>query len=186
MPLILIPLGLVLLLAVVAVSLPFSIVRRYRMGTARRLARRWVAAVNAFGLGFSAALFLGTAAITSAWVPEAFSHSALGLAGGVMLGFFGVALARWEKTPPQSLYYTPNRWLVLAITVGVALRLAFGFCRAWHAWDGFSSEHSWLIESGFAGSMAAGAVVLGYYLAFWMGVWSRVAKHQRGAAGSRA
>ncbi len=179
MPLILIPFGLILLLAVIALSLPFSIVRRYKMGTARRLARLWVAAVNAFGLGFSALLFLGTAAITSAWVSEAFNYSALGLAAGVVLGLIGVALTRWEQVPPHSLYYTPNRWLVLAITVGVALRLTFGFWRAWHAWDGSSGEHSWLAESGFAGSMGAGAVVLGYYLAFWRGVWSHVAKHQR-------
>ena len=185
MPLILLPFGLVLLLALIALSLPFTMVRRYRMGTARRLARRWVAAVNAWGLCFSAVLFLGTAAITSAWVPEAFNYSTLGLAGGVVIGFFGVALTRWEETPPHSLYYTPNRWLVLAITVGVALRLGFGFWRAWHAWDGSSGEHSWLAESGFAGSMAAGAVVLGYYLAFWLGVWSRVGRRQRKAGGSR-
>lgn len=185
MPLLLIPLGLILLVAIIGLSLPFSIARRYRMGTARRLARLWVAVVNALGLGFSATLFLGTAAITGAWVPKAFSYSAFGLAGGVVLGLIGSALTRWEETPPGSLYYTPNRWLVLAMTVGVALRLAFGFWRAWHAWDGFSGEHSWLAKSGLAGSMAAGAVVLGYYLAFWLGVWSRVVSHQRRATGCR-
>jgi hypothetical protein len=183
MPLFLIPIALLLALALVVLSLPLSIVQRYRMSTARRPARPWVAALNAAGVAFSAALFLVTAAIATAWVPNAFGYSVGGLAGGLALGWAGVALTRWEVSS-RSLYYTPNRWLVLSITLAAALRLCFGFWRAWHAWHTTPAERSWLADSGFAGSMAAGAVLLGYYLAFWSGVWRRVVKHRSKAARS--
>jgi hypothetical protein len=84
----------------------------------------------------------------------------------------GLRLNRWEGSSP-TLHYTPNRWLVLALTVVVSVRLAFGFWRMWHAWHTSGTDHSWLANSGVAGSMATGAVVLGYYLAFWLGIWVR-------------
>ncbi len=142
MPL-LIPLLLTLLLALIALSLPFSFIRRYRSGTARRIARPWVAAVNAIGMAFSAVLFLATAALSSAWVPMAFRYSLGGMVGGLALGCLGIALTHWASGP-ESLFYTPNRWLVLSITLGVALRLCFGFWRAWNAWHTAPAEHSWL------------------------------------------
>ena len=173
MPLLLLTLALIAFLALIALTLPLSIIGRYRAGTARRRARPWLALVNTFSIGISALFFLVTAAVSSIWVPGAFSYSAGGLGGGLVLGIVGLRLTRWEATP-QSLHYIQNRWLVLAITVGVCLRLAFGFCRVWEAWHASPAGHSWLAESGFAGSMATGAVVLGYYLTFWWGIWWRV------------
>jgi hypothetical protein len=172
MPLLLLALALIALLAFIALTLPLSIIGRYRAGTARRRARPWLAGVNVFSIGLSALLFLVTAAISSVWVPGAFTYSAGGLAGGLVLGIVGLRLTRWEATP-QSLHYIPNRWLVLAITVGVSLRLAFGFWRVWERWHASPAGYSWLAESGIAGSMATGAVVLGYYLTFWVGIWMR-------------
>ena len=177
MPLFLIPIAVLLVLALITLTLPLSLIQRYRMGTARRPARSWVAALNTFGVGVSIILFLLTAALTAAFVPNAFSYSVAGLAGGLALGCIGVALTRWEVSS-RTLYYTPNRWLVLAITVGVAARLCFGFWRAWHAWQTTPAEGSWLAESGVAGSMATGAVVLGYYLGFWAGVWRGIGKRR--------
>ena len=173
MPLLLLILALMALFALIALSLPFSIISRYRAGTARRRARPWLALVNSFSIGLSAVLFLVTAAVSSIWVPGAFSYSAVGLGAGLVLGVVGLRLTRWEATS-QSLHYTPNRWLVLAITVGVSLRLAFGFWRVWKAWHASPAGHSWLAESGVAGSMATGAVVLGYYFTYWLGIWMRV------------
>lgn len=173
MPLLLIPLALLALLAFIALILPLSIIGRYRAGTARRRARPWLVRLNIFSMSVSGLFFLGAAAVSSTWVPGAFSYGAGGIGGGVVLGIVGLRLTRWEATP-QSLHYLPNRWLVLAITVGVSLRLGFGFWRVWEAWHASPAGHSWLAESGFAGSMASGGVVLGYYLAFWSGVWSRL------------
>jgi hypothetical protein len=172
MPLFLLALALIAVLALVALSLPFSIIGRYRAGTARRRARPWLVLVNVVSIGISAVFFLVTAAVSSIWVPGAFSYSVGGLGGGLVLGMVGLRLTRWEATS-QSLHYIPNRWLVLAITVGVLLRLAFGFWRVWEAWHSSAASHSWVAESGLAGSMSTGAVLLGYYFAFWLGVWSR-------------
>lgn len=161
----------------IVVLLPFSIRNRYRAGTARRRARGWVSAFNAFNLTMSAGIFLIVAGVSSAWVPGAFTYSLVGLLAGGCLGFVGLALSHWEGEP-GSLHYTPNRWLVLTITVLVTARILFGFWRAWNAWQTAPGVESWLAASGLAGSMAAGAVVLGYYLTYWGGVWLRIRQHR--------
>jgi hypothetical protein len=166
----------VIVLAVVAL-IPLSIVQRYRMGTSRRRARGWVAGVNVAGITLSATLFLASAAVTSMWVPGAFTYTAAGLITGSVLGIAGLVLTRWESVP-GSLHYTPNRWLVLAITLVVTARLAYGFWRGWYTWRAGFEGASWFAAAGVAGSMAAGAVVLGYYLAYWIGVRRRLRKHE--------
>jgi hypothetical protein len=164
-------------LAVVA-AVPLSLVLRYRAGTARRPARRWVAAINLVAVGISAAVLLAVAAVMSYWAPLALRYAFLGLAGGCLLGVLGLWLSRWEVTR-RSLHYTPSRALVLAITLVVMARLIYSFWRSWHAWHSTPGDASWLAASGAAGSLAAGALVLGYYLAYWAGVWRRVTRHRR-------
>ncbi len=177
MPLVIL-LAIALLVMLFAIALmPVVLVQRYRTGTARRLARGWVATVNVLTIAISAALFLVGAAVTSIWAPDAFMYVVIGLGGGCLLGVLGLALSRWEATP-HALHYTPNRWLVLAITLVVAWRVVYSFWRGWQSWRLGLDEGTWLVASGVAGSLAAGAVVLGYYLTFWAGVRRRI-KHQR-------
>lgn len=176
-------LGLVLVLAVI-VLIPLSLLLRYRAGTARRPARGWLVSINLAGFAISAGVFLTTAAMTSAWVPEAFPYALLGFAGGCLLGLLGLRVTRWEPTT-RSLYYTPNRWLVLVITLIVTVRVLYGFWRGWQAWRVAPDETSWLVESGVAGAFAAGAVVLGYYLMYWAGVRHRLKRHRRLATSNR-
>jgi hypothetical protein len=176
-PFLFLPLALLLIPALIALMVPFSIVQRYRAGTARRLARRWIAIMNVLLIAVSITMFLVTAAISSAWLHGALTNSVLGLAGGLVLGCIGIALTRWEAAP-RDLHFTPNRWLVLTITIAVTARLAFGFWRAWQAWRWTPQDESWLAASGIAGSMAVGALVLGYYFAYWAGVWVRVRRHR--------
>jgi hypothetical protein len=152
---------------------PFTLVQRYRMGTARRRARAWSSTVNVVGLALSAGLFLASAAVTSIWVPNAFTYSLTGFIGGCLLGVVGLALSRWESAR-GSLHYTPNRWLVLGITLVVTARVALGFWRSWRAWGSTLDYASWAAASGAAGSLGAGAVVLGYYLVYWLGVRRRL------------
>lgn len=168
MPL-LIPVVFALFVVVLVLALPLSLVLRYRAGTARRLGRRWVATLNLTMLALSVVVFLWAAAITSFWVPDAFVYSFAGLIGGGLLGLLGLALTRWEKAP-QALYYTPNRWLILIITLAVTTRLLYGLWRIWHAWRTAGPDASWVASAGVAGSMAVGAVVLGYYLTYSAGV----------------
>jgi hypothetical protein len=164
----------------VIVLMPLSLFLRYRAGTARRPARRWVAAMNLAAVGISASLLLMVASVASYWIPAAFRYALGGLAGGCVLGLLGLWLSRWEVTP-RSLHYTPSRALVLAITLVVTARLIYGFWRSWHAWHSTPGDTSWLAVSGAAGSLAAGALVLGYYLTYWAGVWRRVSRHRQGA-----
>jgi hypothetical protein len=169
-PLLIVP--ALVVLALVAL-IPISIIQRYRMGTSRQRARRWLATLNLAGLTLSSILFLVSAAITSYWVPDALTYTAAGLGGGCLLGMIGLRLTRWEHGAGV-LHYTPNRLLVLGITVVIAARLFYGFWRGWHTWRAGVEGASWFAAAGVAGSMAAGAVVLGYYLAYWLGVRRRL------------
>ena len=176
-------LAVLLLLAFVVLAaialLPLTLIQRYRVGAARRPARGWVVAINLIGTVVSAALFVFASAITTTWVPYAFTYTVCGLGAGLLLGILGLALTRWEPTP-RFLYYTPNRLLVLAVTLLVTARVLYGFWRSWHAWAAALDYSSWAAASGVAGSMAAGAIVLGYYLAFWLGVRRRLRAQRTG------
>jgi hypothetical protein len=170
----LIPIVVVLLLVLALIpAMPVLLVLRYRAGTMRRRARKWVATVNVVSFIFSAVLFIWVAALTSFWVPKAFNASLVGLIVGVLLGFLGLVLTRWE-TAPQRLHYTPNRWLILLLTLAVTARLLYGLWRIYHAWRAAGADHSWLAAAGVPGSMAVGAVVIGYYLTYFVGVLWRL------------
>jgi len=175
----LIPLIAALLLPLVfVVAIPFGLVQRYRLGRARRRARKWVATLNFVMITLSLALFLYASAITNFWVPKAFLYSLVGCFGGAILGLLGLTLTRWEETP-RTLYYTPNQWLILFLTLTVTARLLYGFWRGWQAWGADRSDASWLAASGAAGSLAVGALVLGYYLAYTAGVHRRLGRHRK-------
>jgi hypothetical protein len=178
MPLLLLALALVL---APMVLVPVSLVIRYRAGTVRRQARGWIAIINLIGLAISTMLFVMGVAIANLWVPHALRYSLLGLLGGFALGIVGLWLSRWEHGP-QALHYTPNRWLVLAITLLVTARVLFGLWRSWHSWHLASTtgsgQASLVASFGVAGSLAAGAVVLGYYLSYWMGIRRRLRWYQ--------
>lgn len=175
----LIPLVAVLLLAVALIlTMPLTLFLRYRASTVRRLGRRWVSTLNLVMLVFSAALFLTVAAITSFWVSGAFRYSLFGFMGGCLLGLLGVALTRWEETP-RALDHTPNRWLILIITLAVTARLLYGVWRIWHGWRASGSDTSWLEAAGIAGSLAIGAVVLGYCVTYLAGVRWRLRRRDK-------
>jgi hypothetical protein len=172
-PIILAALLLILLVILASVVLiPVTLVMRYRAGTARRRVRGWLATVNAAGLALSIAFFLTAAGLTNIWVPDAFAYACAGLVGGALIGVVGLALTRWEVVT-GGVFYTPNRWLVLAITVAVTGRLAYGFWRSWNAWQSLAGDTSWAAAAGVAGSLGAGAVILGYYFVYWLGVRRR-------------
>ena len=175
MPLLFVLAAFLLVILAAIVLTPLSLVQRYRVGTARRLGRRWFATLNIVGIFISAVLFVAGAAITSYWVPQALTYTLAGLVSGAVLGLLGLAMTRWEPGP-RGLYYTPNRWLVLAITLTVTARVLYGFWRSIQAWRSGLSGGSWFVESGVAGSLAAGAIVLGYYFVYWLGVRRRITR----------
>ncbi len=165
----------ILILAIIVV-VPFSLIQRYRVGTSRQLARGWLATINLVGIALSSALFLAGAVVTNFWVPDALRYTLTGLAAGGLLGLLGLILTRWEPAG-GTLHFTPNRLLVLSITLVVTGRILYGFWRGWRTW-GSTGDASWFAAAGVAGSLAAGAVVLGYYLVYWAGVTGRIRRHR--------
>ena len=167
---------LVVLLGIVLI--PVGIVQRYRVGTRRQKARGWVATLNVLGLAVSTLLFLIAVALTSIWVPDVLLYSAAGLAAGALLGVLGLSLTKWESGLDDP-HYTPYRLLVLGLTILVSGRIAYSLWRSWASWRAGLSGGSWFVAAGLAGAMAAGAVVLGYYLVYWLGVRRMLRLHAR-------
>ena len=181
MPLLVLALLLLLPLAMIAL-MPFILLQRYRAGTARRLARPWTATLNMIVMMLSAAFFLAAAAVTNLWVPGALASASLGMAVGMVLGGAGLLITKWEATA-GALHYTPNRWLVLIVTLVVTARVLYGFVRGWTAWQAAAGAGAFIDGFGVAGSLGAGAAVLGYYLAYSIGLRYRIRVWQRRALG---
>jgi hypothetical protein len=166
-------LALLLIPLLVIVLIPVSLVQRIRRGTMRRQARGWVVTANTIAVAFSTAMFLIGTLITTRWVPEVLRYSLGGLGLGAVLGLIGFALTRWESSGGV-IHYTPNRWLVLTVTIVVAARIVYGLWRMWAAWQAGVEQLTAMAASGIAMSIAAGAVVLGYYLIYWIAVRRRL------------
>lgn len=184
MPILALILFILAILVVGMLLVPFSIIQRYRVGTRRQQARGWLIGLNLFGMGLSALMFLTGSAVSNIWIPNAFRYSALGLLVGVTLGILGLALTRWEPSL-RALHFTPNRLLVLAITLTITARVGYSFWRAWETWGGMTDRREWLVTWGVAEALGAGGVVIGYYLAYWLGVRRRFRRHERRALRAR-
>jgi hypothetical protein len=170
MPLLLLPLLVLALMVLWLLLWPFALWQRYRMGRARRRAIAWVAGFNAWSLLVSVLVFLLGACLTGHWVEAALEDAAAGVVAGALLGLLGLALTRFEATP-QGLYYTPNRWLVLALTLIVAARIAYSLYRMQQAW--VADVHAaWLSQQGSV--LAVGGLLLGHYLAYAWGLRRRL------------
>lgn len=168
--LLLLPLLLAVLLALWALLLPLALWQRYRLGKARNRAIPWVIGVNAWLMLLSAAVFFLSAWISSAWVHAALPYAAGGFAAGLAVGAAGLAATRFEREP-RGMYFTPNRWIVLALTLVVAARIGYAVVRAWQVWRN-AADTAWLAQQGSL--LAVGGLVLGYYLMFWWGVRHRL------------
>jgi hypothetical protein len=157
------------------VLVPLSVVQRYRVGSRRQRARSWVASLQVAGFTLSAGLLVVGAAISSLWIPSALLAASGGLIGGVVVGAIGAAVSRWEHHDGV-ISFTPNRWLALSLAAVVAVRLAYGAWRVWAAWS-TGAPAAWT-GAGIAGSMAAGALLVGYGLGFWVGVRWRITRQR--------
>ena len=176
---------LVILLPLVLLALmPLILLQRYRVGTARRLARPWMATLNVALMAFSAFCFLTGAVVTAVWVPNAFTGAAAGVTLGAGLGLVGLMLTRWEATA-ATLHYTPNRWLVLLVTFVVSARVVYGLWRSWTVAAAGVSGTPMVLAFGIPESLAAGGTVIGYYVAYGLGVRRRIRKWQNGALRAR-
>jgi hypothetical protein len=172
-PIILFALLLFVLLALAGVIL-LSLALRYRAGTARRQARRWVASLNVWMTSFSAIFFLSFTLLLSFWVGSAFRFALIGMGVGGILGLLSLALTRWESRP-EGLFYTPSRWLAFIIVFAIAARVVYGWWHATHSGSSAPGHQHWLITaSGTQLSLAVAAGLIGYYLVYSIGVRLRL------------
>ena len=177
-PIILLALLLFVLLALAGVVL-LSLAFRYRAGTARRQARRWVASLNVWMTSFSAVFFLSFTLLLSFWLHAAFRFALIGMALGGILGLLGLAMTHWESEP-EGLFYTPSRWLALIVTLAIAARFVYGWWRATHSGSNGPVDQHWLITaSGTQLSLAVAAGLIAYYLVYSIGVRVRLARHEQ-------
>jgi hypothetical protein len=174
-PIILFALLLFVLLALVLLSLAL----RYRAGTARRQARRWIASLNVWITSFSAVLFLAFTLLLSFWLGSAFRFALIGMGSGGIVGLLGLAMTRWESQS-EGLFYTPSRWLALLVTLAIAARFIYGWWHAMHSGSSAPGDQHWLITaSGMQLSLAVAAGLIAYYLVYSIGVRLRVARHEQ-------
>lgn len=170
---------LLVLIPLVMIGLtPWLLIQRYRAGSARRPARRWAAVLALISVALSVCFLLIGAAFTNLWVSYAFGDAAIGLVAGCVLGIGGLLLTRWEATP-RSLHYTPHRGLVLFVTLIITARVAFGIYRTIVAARSGLSGGELIGAFGIAESLGAGAMVLGYYLAYNTGVLWHIRRWER-------
>ncbi|MET1162132.1 MAG: DUF1453 domain-containing protein [Pseudoxanthomonas sp.] len=172
MPLLIVPLVVLVLLALWLLLLPLSLWQRYRMGKARRRAWPWLVKFNSWALLVSVALFALSMAITNVWWPGALAYAAAGMGIGLQVGMLGLWLSRFEQTP-QGMYYTPNPWISLALTLLVAGRIAMGFVEMWRYWQGRETL-AIIPVLDHASLFAVAGLLLGYYLAYTWGLRSRL------------
>jgi uncharacterized membrane protein YidH (DUF202 family) len=172
MPLLILPLIILVVLALWLLLLPVALWQRYRVGRARRRAWPWLVRVNGVLLPISAVLFLAAMAVTGLWWPGALAYAAAGVAAGLLVGLLGLALARFEHTP-QGLFYTPNAWLILALTLLVAARIAMGAVELWRHWQGRDAL-ALLPVLDHATLFSVAGLLIGYYLVFNLGLRRRL------------
>lgn len=170
--LLLVPLAVLLVLALWLVLMPFSLWARYRSGRATQRAVPWLVRLNAILLALSVPIFMATAWFASRWLEGSLQHAAVGLLMGCLLGLISVALTRFEMSPVSGkLQYTPNRWLVLTLTLLVALRIVAGLWLSLRHLSSHLSQPGWL---GPAGLLTVAGALLGYSLAYTWGLRSRL------------
>lgn len=170
MPLILLlPLLVAGLFALWVVLLPFTILQRYRLGRARRRVQPWFVRINAWLMVLSAGVFLAVAALVEPWIPGALRDGLAGLAIGATVGLLGMRLDRFESTR-AGLFRTPNRWLLMAMTLLLAARVVTGLLLAWG--DGTATGALGWITRGWL--LGVGGVLLGHALVTTWGLRDRL------------
>jgi len=167
MPLLMIPLAVLTVVLLCLLLTPLALWQRYRRGHARQRALPWAVRVNAWLLTVSAVLFALSAALLGLWIDGALLHALGGMGLGVVVGHVGLWLTAFQHQP-AGLFFAPNRWLVLALTLLVAARIGFSLWHAAQLWRGGAGHEPWLAQQG--GLLAVGGVLLGYYLAYTWGV----------------
>ncbi len=172
--LLLLPLLVLAAVALWALLLPLSLFQRYRHGRKRRRVTAWVVSANAWLVLVSAAAFFLGAWMATRWLPQALSLAGAGFAGGLVHGQLNLSISKFE-TEGGRLHVTPNAFLLLALTLLVAARIAIGFWQL-HAHGlqlhPVQRDEAWFLRPDSL--FALGGLLLGHYVAWCWGLRARL------------
>lgn len=163
MPLLLaLPLGIVVMVVLMAALWPLALYLRLRSAGARRQLRGWMVSLQLGSTLLSSLLLLLVASIAALWWADALVWSAGGLGIGLLLGLLARLVARVESLP-AGLFITPAGWLGGLVTALVGMRLVMGVWQACRVWWGGQPwpVTGWLSHAGLLGM---GAVLVGFTL----------------------
>lgn len=171
MPLLLLPLLLIAIFMFGLLMWPIGLWLGFKRGKSRRRAVPWATGFNAWGMLVSTTVFLITAAVTHRWVQDAFRYAVIGLCAGMLIGALSVAITRWERVE-KHLYFTPNRWLILLLTLIIAARFGYSLWRGWASWQAGIHHTVWVSQQ--APLLGVGGVLIGYQLFYSWALRRRV------------
>ena len=156
------PLGIVLMVVLMAALWPLAIYLRLRSSGRRRQLHGWMVGVQQISLLLSCLTLVVVGLIAGQWWP----HALAWVCGGLVLGFVLGQLARFVarvESQPAGLYVTPAAWLGWVLAALVVLRAVMGLWQAARVtWGGVEwPETGWLSHAGLLGM---GALLVGFAL----------------------
>ena len=178
MPLLLaLPLGIVVMVVLMAALWPLALYLRLRSSGARRQLRGWVVSLQLGSTLLSSLLLIVVAAIAGRWWPDALAWVLGGLCSGLSLGLLARLFARVESLP-NAVYVTPAAWLGWLIPAAIVGRVGVGLWQGSRVWFAGQSwpETGWLSHAGLLGM---GALLVGFAMgnAGWQ--WHECRRHRR-------
>ena len=95
-----------------------------------------------------------------------------GLAGGLVLGSYGLRLTRFETTS-DGRFYTPNAWLGIGLSALMLGRLAYRFVVVRDVSQAVALSDSTALEILHRSplTLAIGGLLVGYFLRYTFGLW---------------
>ena len=99
--------------------------------------------------------------------PERLAWLAAGLAGGALLGVYGLRKTRFEATP-QGLFYTPNAHLGIALSLLLVGRIAYRFIEVYALDPGIAHTPQDFARSPL--TLSVFGLLAGYYIAYAIGL----------------
>jgi len=117
-------------------------------------------------------LIIAMLALATLTHPERLAWLAAGLAGGAMLGVYGLRKTRFEATP-QGFFYTPNAHLGIALSLLLVGRIAYRFVEVYALNPGVAYTSQDFARSPL--TLSVFGLLAGYYIAYAIGLirWRR-------------
>ena len=117
-------------------------------------------------------LIIAMLALAALTHPERLAWLAAGLAGGAMLGVYGLRKTRFEATP-QGFFYTPNAHLGIALSLLLVGRIAYRFVEVYALNPGVAYTSQDFARSPL--TLSVFGLLAGYYIAYAIGLirWRR-------------